>query len=1583
MVLRSFPKFYDRVIEEVKNSLHDEYYILVEFSFPRSGRRRGRQCDLLIMLENGFHLLELKNKPFTQILTNGDWILPNGSVSSNMVGDIEENPYEQAINTANSLKEWIKREVEQLPRSDKRFLESDEFQIFPSVVVRDFIGDRNNLIQHNWSYLVYDIESQIVKIFKRTWRNRNQPNNPPKISTTTIEKIIEDLRLVNHTGKGLDKTKSKPGVKNQTIPYLIRVLAVSENSLNSHELESEASTIYGKTMRRTFDNALNRAIKEGILLKGSDGRFRADPKVKKMFLEGLDPIEIYSNYSEFDNISQIHNSYPTIFKLYVEENIPEIDSASVMPSRVAISEEYGYYLKRHTLERILGKNVSHDIYIFRSVHPKWNDIDHFISLINYESIISSIIPDWDSKQEDLIIQGGAGTGKSVLAAYLGYKLINNGGQCFIFHHNQLSNEVIIELEDYINKSDNGLIAIILEDVHLAGRSYLEKIRKVVALLSNPNIQIIITTRSPKSKTLIFEDQDSSIEEETVQIDELILNKELTKQILGELLIILFQKLLKNKKIDVIRKVSQNVSSNSGYNFLFTKIILASALHSLDADYINGYQINLSKISEKNLTEQDQQMLFDMLNVSQVKITSLNDEFISSKLENIIDVIYDDMKIAKSVVRKTLISSWVLGLKEITIVPNHISQFWDIDINIVVDVLATLRQQGELVDEDAYYKLQHPIHGEIMLGLVQGLQLWNDIFYEFNSAYKIDDLEDKSFIGKYTSASSKFDPNFVIQTISSSDDEEEVQSISSWSDFVTFSQNLTCGVLIDLFWQFEDYLVLGIPSNSIWEEFDQYLLIEIILDEEEISVILSFLDLLANLDYSNFQTILDRIGIEIFADLILSDKRYPYHFLSKLDQWNWIQVPHLISRLFYQMIEIEDDQYFHVHELNDYPNFVDLIDANELLQFFDNKQDNMYRFSHILERFEELKLEVLIEGTKAGPEVYSLNLLSTLCYSFSRIDQESDRDIIISNVNNWLVSIIIRKLSDCTETDYWDFIHALEYVSEQKLSSILEEIPLETMKINYFSVDEFHIQFRYLKFLITHNYSKSHVLIEEMDVEEIIEFFFENEYYTLNSLKLLVDNEWNGIANLHSITPDKWIEYKQSFYYEKEILEILFVINYEEKDVIIKEFLYDQIKDRSHSLDEFIKKLEEKDYDWKRHLDLIILIDIINDAYTSDRDRILKFLEKHNWNYSNKIKERIEELNDVRSLENQRRNKEYETQQIENELNKIESSIKAEIEKYGGIEELGKAIYYLKMREAEEGIAYFRNFLSLNIDKALQTQLVLSLFTETSSNIKVLILNELDVDTCVHLLKVDRYFEQNNLLENLFKINEAHCIQIIITWHVREVNLRNPYSQQIYVNFFPLLEKFNVNYLQLELIFRLLIDHARFDLITRLKVEEHDLSKIICNYFPELKNIVITLNLEFKYWSNLFSLLNQSQAEELIEFLEEQNEYYKLFTIVKPRKYVNNNLKPGIIKKINKILLKLFTSPDVTLFETIDLKILLNILNYIRKDDAFLPKLIDKTEINMWVLLYERSDQSAQQVIRGFVNKYLPEFYDILTVNSDQ
>jgi hypothetical protein len=114
-------------------------HIFVEFKIPG-----GRQVDFLLLTPTGAYCIEAKKKSYVDVKVNAEWSLRtyDGRITLEPLHNGTENPYNQAIETSNSVAKWIARNVglltlaQRLSRKDfdvRGCLRS--FDVFPAVII--------------------------------------------------------------------------------------------------------------------------------------------------------------------------------------------------------------------------------------------------------------------------------------------------------------------------------------------------------------------------------------------------------------------------------------------------------------------------------------------------------------------------------------------------------------------------------------------------------------------------------------------------------------------------------------------------------------------------------------------------------------------------------------------------------------------------------------------------------------------------------------------------------------------------------------------------------------------------------------------------------------------------------------------------------------------------------------------------------------------------------------------------------------------------------------------------------------------------------------------------------------------------------------------------------------------------------------------------------------------------------------------------------------------------------------------------------------------------------------------------------
>ena len=118
-----------KAIEWLAQSYDDEYHVFVEFQIPG-----GREADLLIIHRYGAWCIEEKDIEFTEIYANKPWKYRNkvGNLVeySKPIGKSIENPYQQAIATADSFKMWLFRNKDSIFDVDPNLNTLEKFKAF-------------------------------------------------------------------------------------------------------------------------------------------------------------------------------------------------------------------------------------------------------------------------------------------------------------------------------------------------------------------------------------------------------------------------------------------------------------------------------------------------------------------------------------------------------------------------------------------------------------------------------------------------------------------------------------------------------------------------------------------------------------------------------------------------------------------------------------------------------------------------------------------------------------------------------------------------------------------------------------------------------------------------------------------------------------------------------------------------------------------------------------------------------------------------------------------------------------------------------------------------------------------------------------------------------------------------------------------------------------------------------------------------------------------------------------------------------------------------------------------------------------
>ncbi|MFW9994273.1 MAG: NERD domain-containing protein [Candidatus Odinarchaeota archaeon] len=171
---------YKYILEWFHQNLGPDYHVFIEFRTPG-----GREIDFLVMANNGAWLFEEKQHDFVELSINGPWkyLDRDGRIKKykKAIGGGTENPYDQAINSADNFRDWLKR-----AKISSNLV--TERRIYPCVVFPSTPSRITRLETHIWCKYSKGTGDILLNL-NRTWKRSNW------IVSDDIKKIAKTLDL--------------------------------------------------------------------------------------------------------------------------------------------------------------------------------------------------------------------------------------------------------------------------------------------------------------------------------------------------------------------------------------------------------------------------------------------------------------------------------------------------------------------------------------------------------------------------------------------------------------------------------------------------------------------------------------------------------------------------------------------------------------------------------------------------------------------------------------------------------------------------------------------------------------------------------------------------------------------------------------------------------------------------------------------------------------------------------------------------------------------------------------------------------------------------------------------------------------------------------------------------------------------------------------------------------------------------------------------------------------------------------------------------------------------------------------------
>lgn len=199
-----------------------DYYVLLEF---HSKGRDQRQIDIAVLGPYGVDVVEVKAKVGGAVVasSNGPWHIhrDDGVVEElPLNGSAQENPYDQAYNTAADLERWLEAELD------------IRTKVFPLVLIPQHRPD-NNVRNRKYVWGANGLKRFGSSL--RSWRDYK--DIPSSLTSDHWERIVKALELLELTA--VNAAPAKADVPDKTEPLIGRAARVSAPE---HQSSSVAKT---------------------------------------------------------------------------------------------------------------------------------------------------------------------------------------------------------------------------------------------------------------------------------------------------------------------------------------------------------------------------------------------------------------------------------------------------------------------------------------------------------------------------------------------------------------------------------------------------------------------------------------------------------------------------------------------------------------------------------------------------------------------------------------------------------------------------------------------------------------------------------------------------------------------------------------------------------------------------------------------------------------------------------------------------------------------------------------------------------------------------------------------------------------------------------------------------------------------------------------------------------------------------------------------------------------------------------------------------------------------------------------------
>ena len=1187
--------------------------VFLEFRVPS---RKNRDVDVLIIQSNSIFLLELKDKDFTKISINDFWEYWDSKSSSTKVlekfwSGRKENPYDQAVNTANDLRDWMKKNVRKFvdyPRL-MQFIKSDEFKIFPLVYIPSSCTILpENIERLRWCKLCVG-KQDLSKYLKRTWKKFNNLI----FGSDEIEDLAELLSISDHLF-------SRKGKDSQTLISIIQYMLENDPKwVHEDEIKQEVFASGEKTIRE-IRKALKKAKKIG-LIRLEENFYALHSVLPRIIQKGYEISDLYNIWEKVVRLSDFERNDPKIFQIFASDIIVEvIDSSDDALDIMGIYRQFPLELLLYRFPKIMAYKERTIPEFSRKEGLLWADIqnNYFIPFTNddEEDLVIKIISNLQNSEKILII-GNASTGKTSLIRILGYELLQRNIPVLLLSASDLDSDFLESLYEYdkiVKDKNYSEIVVIIENIHAATAEQLNILKLI--LRSVNKIQIVMTSRQSE----IYLNSKDILKAFTSNGNEIIdLNShtQLNFRAKSYIELILSQIFPSTNLINLQRFRDHLVSEIKG----------AWPLLQLEIGILkDSIQANNSKRLLENKQYHQQEFRNHLLSEIETQVRELKQieslHFSDKKIREILLIFYYFVELEVPI-RSDLLQSICNLNKEQSYA---LIKFWSDSCNISSenDNLPTI----------------HPVFaGTILETLPSHFDEWKQA--QSGVQYTLNQNPGKSIIAKIRYKLLELDPSLmeVLRT-----EEFDPNSINfnnlTLDDLIDYSLSLSLDDLANFLYSYSNHGSSNFQKLCIlWNTLKIEKIRELIETSSSLYASLHFMNVIFNSRWYKFWELLESFSPEFFISQVESNPSEIHDLIYYLKCWNYSRYQIVeVKNIIQQLMNKNPNSFTFPTISNQGISILNQLNPNKVLKILLNApESNIWRFLNFLsninkdlKKYPHLFVELFILVLHDSGKKFGLDILDDFL-RFLHPDMISDYQGIYDAINKWDNYFIHEKLVNAYTHQVSSFLSNIENLEHPKIKSLINIFSVKELFQIWENQDETREYPPSLMHFTEHlqNLNWTHIpeFLDEFHIKDLIEIILpanEEKYEDTGLLNLLLKLEWpQSLDFISSFDFIEWAKRHQFFHYQ-HIIENIFSYDVPNQKEIIKTFFTIYFYERnyySRDFEQILQYCNQRNWDWHKWVDISHLQKLSETNLHQAKEKIDFFIEQ-GWKIPDELSESL-------------------------------------------------------------------------------------------------------------------------------------------------------------------------------------------------------------------------------------------------------------------------------------------------------------------------------------------------------------------------